>query len=783
MAWNLPFTTLEELFDSVDCGLVVLDANSRVRGWNRWMQDASGIGAADSLGETLEQVFAAPLNSRLSEAIAGATQSGTSSILTHLLHRQVFPLRTYAGRALLHTVIVRAVPGLSSSCLIQINDVTVATERDRVLRERQNARYDAVVDSAPDAIITLDITGIIQMANPATAREFGYEVSDLIGQPITLLLPDQQVWNEAGATLLGDQASIQSLELVGRRSDGSSTHLEVAASQWRAETRVFVTAILRNVNERRAAADALQSLNQTLEMRVAERTAERDRMWRLSSDVMLVARLDGQITATNPAWNTLLQWDAATLKGKRLGELVVPEDHDTLSAALRRLAEVSTPCRFEVRLRNPEGVSRWIAWSAVAADGLLQAVGRDVENERAAEAALKHAEEALQQSQKMDAIGQLTGGIAHDFNNMLTGIIGAMSIIKRRITAQRYSDLDRFIDAAITSAERAAALTHRLLAFARRQPLDARPVDVNRLLVDMNELLRRCVGEQIHLEIACEEDVWPVHTDAHQLENAVLNLAINARDAMPDGGRLTVETTNVALTDAPALGLNGMPAGDYVLISVADTGVGMSAETQAKVFEPFFTTKPTGEGTGLGLSMIYGFVKQSEGFLWIDSRIHHGTRVRLYLPRYHGAPPATAARPVEQAPEGAGETVLLVEDDPAVRLLIAEVLVELGYTCLEAEDSDSGLSILASDAQIDMMISDVGLPGLNGRQLADLGRQYRPDLKVLFVTGYAEHAMSVRGDFLAPGMEIITKPFALEALAIKIRMMIQGSSPGSRKCL
>jgi signal transduction histidine kinase/CheY-like chemotaxis protein len=413
---------------------------------------------------------------------------------------------------------------------------------------------------------------------------------------------------------------------------------------------------------------------------------------------------------------------------------------------------------------------RIIEWSAVAADGLIQAVGRDVTAERAAAAALRDAEDALRQSQKMEAIGQLTGGIAHDFNNLLTGVMGSMEMLKRRIAARRYAEVDPFIDAAVASAERAAALTHRLLAFARRQPLDPQSVDVLRLINGMADLLHRSLGEQVQIEIAAEPDIWPVHTDANQLENALLNLAINARDAMPDGGKLTICLSRATLTAANQHKGDPIDPGDYTVISVGDTGVGMSSEVAAKAFDPFFTTKPIGQGTGLGLSMIYGFVKQSRGHVRIESTEGRGTTVKLFLPRYHGATAENVEITPPETPYGSGEMVLLVEDEPSVRLLISEVLSELGYGCMEAADAKSAIPILASKARLDLMITDVGLPVMNGRQLAEIARQHRPDLRVLFVTGYAEHA-ATRAGFLAAGMDIVIKPFALDALAVKIREM------------
>ncbi|MRH97982.1 hybrid sensor histidine kinase/response regulator [Agrobacterium tumefaciens] len=384
-------------------------------------------------------------------------------------------------------------------------------------------------------------------------------------------------------------------------------------------------------------------------------------------------------------------------------------------------------------------------------------------------------ETALRQSQKMEAVGQLTGGIAHDFNNMLTGVLGALSIIKRRIASGKLDDLDRFIDAASTSAQRAAALTARLLSFSRRQSLDAKPIDVTELLASLDDLLRRSVRENIALRVVAAADLSLAVADANQLENAILNLVINARDAMPDGGQLTVETKAVELDAIYIKTRPGIKPGSYVMVSVSDTGVGMPKELLEKVFDPFFTTKPQGQGTGLGLSMVYGFARQSNGQVRIHSEPGIGTTVSIYLPvgvAPHAAVDDHSDQPV---PEGRGQTVLLVEDDPSVRLLILEVLKDLGYEALEAEDSNVAVTILETGQPIDLMVSDVGLPGMNGRQLAEVARQHYPDLPILFVTGYAENA-AIRAGFLGTNMAMITKPFVMDVLAEKISEMLPKQS-------
>ena len=400
----------------------------------------------------------------------------------------------------------------------------------------------------------------------------------------------------------------------------------------------------------------------------------------------------------------------------------------------------------------------------------LETLEQQVE-ERTAQ--LRHNEEALRQSQKMEAVGQLTGGIAHDFNNMLTGIIGSLELLRRRLARGRTEDLDSLIDLGVTSANRAAGLTHRLLAFSRRQSLDSKPVVMNTLVTSMGELLQRSINESIHLDMQLNEQLWVAEADPNQLESALLNLVLNARDAMPGGGQLVVKTFNQHLDTGFTESHGNLQPGDYVVLSVTDTGCGMPQSTINRAFDPFFTTKPIGQGTGLGLSMIYGFSKQSRGHVTIQSEVDNGTTVNLYLPRYLGNLTQDPLVDIEQAPFAQdGETVLIVEDDPAVRVLVSAVLSELGYAFVEAGDANSAVPILDSAQRIDLLISDVGLPGMNGRQLAEIGRQYRPGLKVLFITGYAEHA-AVRSGFLDPGMQMITKPFTFDLLTAKVREMIR----------
>jgi signal transduction histidine kinase/CheY-like chemotaxis protein len=428
---------------------------------------------------------------------------------------------------------------------------------------------------------------------------------------------------------------------------------------------------------------------------------------------------------------------------------------------------------FQNRLRHRDGSWRVLDWTAVPDEDRMHGIARDITRQREAAEALRQTEEALRQAQKMEAVGQLTGGIAHDFNNLLQGIIGSLDLVRKRIGQGRTEEVGRFLDGAKASAHRAAALTHRLLAFSRRQPLSPRPTDVNALVGSMEDLLRRTLGEGIQLELALTPSPWTTLCDPNQLENAVLNLVINARDAMPGGGRLRIQTGNEEVA-APAGG--DLVPGAYVRVSVTDTGTGMPPDVIARAFEPFFTTKPLGQGTGLGLSMIYGFARQSEGSARIESAPGRGTTVSLLLPRHQGAPVPQAAPPREPGEDlraRGDEVVVLVEDEPVVRGLLLEALKELGYRVHEAEDGPSAVRVLEALPRVDLLVTDLGLPGgLGGRQLADIARARRTGLKVLFMTGYAQAAAQASG-FLQPGMELVTKPVAIDVLVTRVRRMLE----------
>ncbi|MDP1866649.1 MAG: PAS domain-containing protein [Bradyrhizobium sp.] len=653
------------------------------------------------------------------------------------------------------------------------SDVTEQVVADQALRQSE-AEFRTLAEALPHHVWTATPDGSLNWFNPRVHEYAGSRIGELDGEKWGKIVhPDDMSGAHAAWTGAIADGKPYEIEFRLRRADGAFRWFLARAVPARNEQGQIIRWIGTNtdVHDQKLIADQLAELNATLAQRVEEKTRERDRIWNVSQDLLLVFDRNGVWQTVNPAWTRTLGWSAAELLNRTAEWLEHPDDGGITRKQFNKLAECETTIRFESRFRHKDGSYRWLWWTGVSDRDHNYAVARDVTADKAAAERLKATEEALLQSQKMEAVGQLTGGIAHDFNNLLTGIVGSLDLMQTRLNQGRTDNVARYINAAMTSANRAAALTHRLLAFARRQPLIPKSVDANALVVSLEDLLRRTIGETIDLEITAAQDLWGTLCDPNQLESALLNLAINARDAMPDGGRLVIATSNARLDSAAA---NTLSSGEYICIAVTDTGVGMSPEVAGRAFDPFFTTKPIGQGTGLGLSMIYGFARQSNGHVTIDSRVGQGTSVRLYLPRHHGdidTGQASEVRATEHA--ATGETVLVVEDEPVVRAVILEMLGEQGYRTLQAVDGPSGLKILRSGARIDLLVTDVGLPGMNGRQLADQARETRPDLRILFITGYAE-SVAIADGFLQPGMEMITKPFDLDSLSRRIRGMVSG---------
>ncbi|TXN19662.1 PAS domain S-box protein [Methylobacterium sp. WL9] len=658
-----------------------------------------------------------------------------------------------------------------------VRDVTVRKTAELAVRATEE-RYRLVTRATNDAIWDWDLVSNHVLWNESLHSAYGYDLAT-VGTTgewwLDHVHPDDRARVEADirSTIAGTEDE-WSHEYRFRRADGTVADVldrGYMVRGKRGEPIRMIGAML-DLTERKRDERRLHAMNAMLEERVEERTRERDRTWSVSQDLMVVIDAEGVFRAVSPAATRILGWLPEEMLGCGVRDFVHPEDGAVTAEAIAHAAGQALP-PFENRYRHKDGGYRWMSWVSVPEGALIYATGRHVTAEKEQAQALSRAEEALRQSQKMEAVGQLTGGLAHDFNNLLTGISGSLELLQNRVSQGRLTEIDRYVNAAQGAAKRAAALTHRLLAFSRRQTLDPKPTDVNRLVAGMEDLVRRTIGPEITLEVVASAGLWPAMVDPSQLENALLNLCINARDAMPDGGRITIETANRWL-ETHAARERDLEPGQYLSLCVSDSGTGMSADVIAKAFEPFFTTKPIGQGTGLGLSMIYGFARQSGGQVRIYSEVGTGTTLCIYLPRHYGpAEEGDAAPDLSAAPRGEqGQTVLVVDDEPTVRMLVAEVLEDLGYTAIEAADGSAGLKLLRSDIRVDLLVTDVGLPGgMNGRQMADAARVTRPGLKVLFITGYAENAVLGNG-YLEPGMQVLTKPFVMEALASRIKDLI-----------
>ncbi|WP_122368420.1 PAS domain-containing sensor histidine kinase [Pseudomonas amygdali] len=545
--------------------------------------------------------------------------------------------------------------------------------------------------------------------------------------------------------------------------------------------------VLLDIDSRRMAEDERDRLNELLRIFTAA-----------VPGVVYAKDLEGRMLVANRGTAELIGKPPEFFIGKTDLEFLDDQQQArVLMETDRRIMQNNVSEQIEEQVNLPDGsAATWLSTKAPLLDENGEVIGLigssvDVTARKKAEEAVRELnqtleqrieqavfereqiEDALRHSQKMDAVGQLTGGIAHDFNNLLAGISGSLELITKRLAQGRVGDVDRYVSVAQGAVRRAASLTHRLLAFSRRQNLSPRVTNVNVLIQDMEELIARTVGPEIDIKVVAHDDLWPALIDHAQLESSLLNLCLNARDAMPNGGRIVIETANASIEECTDPD-HGIPAGEHLSIRVTDTGMGMSPDTVAKAFEPFFTTKPIGAGTGLGLSMVYGFVRQSGGQIRVESVEGQGTSVVMHLPRHiaENAPRAAEPEITEEAAHHTGETVLIVDDEPSVRMLVAEVITGLGYNCLEAGDAQSGLQILQSDTRIDLLISDIGLPGgMNGREMADAAGDCRPGLPTLFITGYAK--TSVLDDcHLRPCTQVLTKPFGLDALAGRVTGLI-----------
>jgi PAS domain S-box-containing protein len=642
-------------------------------------------------------------------------------------------------------------------------------------------RYRLLINAVTDyAIFMIDAEGQITTWNLGAQRFKGYEEAEILGQNFAVFYTDEDRQSGVPAQSLETAVRDGKFESEGWRvrKDGSRFWAHVIIDPIRAPSGELMgfAKITRDLSERKLAEAAIRRSEEQFRLLVQG----------VSDYAIFMLDPEGRVSNWNLGAQKIEGYRRDEIIGKHFSLFYTEEDRNQNKP--QQVLEIATrEGRFEEegwRVRK-DGSGFWahtIVTPIRDDRGTIIGFGkitRDVTEMKQAQLVLEQTREALFQSQKMEAVGQLTGGLAHDFNNLLAGISGSLELMERRLAQGRIHDLARYITVAQESSKRAASLTHRLLAFSRRQTLDPKSTNINRLAVGMEDLIRRTVGPAITTEVAIESGLWKTMVDQNQLENALLNLCLNARDAMPNGGHLMIETIN-KWVDATAGRMRDLPPGQYVTLSVSDNGTGMTQAVIERAFDPFYTTKPIGMGTGLGLSMVYGFVRQSSGQARIHSVFGKGTNISLYLPRHidpeddkEAAEPAEP--PGELVQEGRvqqRETVLVVDDEPAVLMLVSEVMEDMGYTTIEATDGPSGLKILQSDARIDLLITDVGLPGLNGRQMADAARVQRAGLKVLFITGYADSAVFSH-HHLEAGMQVLTKPFAMEELARRVRDLIK----------
>ncbi|GGX79710.1 PAS domain S-box protein [Massilia dura] len=668
----------------------------------------------------------------------------------------------------------RIEPPARRQVAIVFQDVSSRKRAERKLSElnetlesqvvQRTAERDRMWDTSPDLMLIIDFKGYFRRVNPAWTALLGYAPDELIGRHVNEFVIQADHATTVDAYERAAAGRLPTVENRYRHKDGSIRWISWVA----APDGDLTYATGRDI-----------TAEKKREAELATRTAERDRLWSLSQDMLALATYDGRMSAVSPAWTQVLGWTESELLARPYSSFMHPEDVSATLGVIAQMAGTHQPARFENRIASRDGGWKHIEWTVTPElDGEhFVTVGRDLSLNKAREAELEQAQQALRQAQKMEAVGQLTGGLAHDFNNLLAAISSSLQVLKLKLQRGQYSGLDRYIDIGESSVRRAASLTQRLLAFSRRQTLDPKPTDVNQLIAGMEELIRHSIGPVVDLEVSNAQDLWLTKVDPSQLENALLNLCINARDAMmPTGGKLMLATANKVIDERTARQQELRP-GQYIALSVSDTGAGMPPEVIARIFDPFYTTKPLGEGTGLGLSMVYGFVRQSGGQVRVHSGEGAGTTMCLYLPRYAGAAHAEEYVEAPSIPSGHGETVLLIEDETALRDIVGEVLRDAGYRVLTAQDGPAGLRILNSDTCVDLLVTDVGLPGgLNGRQVADAARVSRGGLKVLFITGYADTA-AVGNGRLDQGMAVMTKPFEIGALVGKVRALIDAKLP------
>jgi PAS domain S-box-containing protein len=630
-----------------------------------------------------------------------------------------------------------------------------ASERD--YHSERESLFSAVVESSNDAIITKALDGTITGWNRAAERLFGFTKAEAVGKPIHIIVPpDRQPEVQDILARVARGERIEHYETARVRKDGGHVDVSLSISPIRSNTGEIVGAskFARDITESKRTQAAL---NQEIE--------ERRRIFETSQDLILVTDTAGNFIQVSPSSMAILGYQPEEMIGQSAVGFIHADDLENTRNEMRSARRGRQIRNFEARYVHKDGHPVKLTWMGTWSEPVRRHffIGRDLTEKEAAEAQIR-------QAQKMDAVGQLTGGVAHDFNNILTVITGTIGMLSDAVADKpELATIARMIDEA---ADRGANLTKHLLAFARKQPLQPREIDVNALVLETAKLLHPTLGEHIQIAPLLDNDAWTAMVDPNQLSTAILNLAINARDAMPNGGKLALETGNVYLDDAYAAMHSEVTVGHHVMIAVSDTGTGISPENLERVFDPFFTTKETGKGTGLGLSMVFGFVKQSGGHIKIYSELGHGTTVKLYLPRATGMEQTPAEAIASARVEGGNETILVVEDDVMVRNYVLTQVQSLGYTTLEAANAAEALALIDANPNIDLLFTDVIMPGhMNGRQLADEAIRRRPALKTLYTSGYTENAIVHHGR-LDSGVLLLAKPYRKSELARMIRLAL-----------
>ncbi len=756
---------------AVEFAIIATDCDGRVTDWNTGAERILGWSAAEMRGELADRVFTPEDQVENGPATEMRLASETGRASDERWHLRKDSSRFWASSEM---VLLRDDDGAHLGFLKILRDRT--DQLQATAAQQADAEFlRSVLASSADCIKVLDLDAKLVFMSEGGQRVM--EVSDF-----------NAIRGCSWPDFWQDEGNADARAAVAAAKAGRTGHFQGPAQTMAGTPRywdVQVTPILgadgqpvkllsvsRDITERRRLETELRHINANLEQRVAAQTADRNRLWQLSTDIMVVAQFDGIIMAVNPAWAITLGWTGPELVGCNLSELIHPEDLDRSAYAARTLAEGSTLRRFDNRYRHKDGSYRWIAWMAVPGDGLINAVGRDVTAEREQAKALRQAEAQLRQSQKMEAVSNLSGGMAHDSNNMLGVIIGSLDLIVPLVKDN--PEVAELVEEAISAAVSSAELNSRLLAFARKQTLRPERIVPNDLISGIVRLLRRTLGENIEIVLDLSNDLWPIIADSVQLQASLTNLATNARDAMPNGGRLSITTANQYL-DAEYAALNvETTAGDYAAIEVSDTGTGMTPEVVQHVFEPFYTTKDPGKGTGLGLSMVFGFIKQSGGHISVYSEPGVGTTFRLYLPRAADETgPAAMTRSVLSV-HGAGESVLAVEDSPKLRQVVMRQLSELGYNPIEADGPVAALAILER-RKIDLLFTDVVMPGpLNGIALARQVLERWPTVKVALTSGFAGRTFDDLADAQGVPLHLISKPYRLTELATLLRRVLRG---------